>query len=180
MPVRIRTAIPLLGAWFLLAVGSASPRAVIPEGIPSPSGLATVAQSSTGPEAAGTDWPMVAANPQRTSAVSEEVRGNVTAVWYRPIEPYINYKIQVIAAEGKLFVSTARGLYCLNAETGDVAVDLPDGSPARAFAHVRQRQGCTSAATTAPSTAWTRPPGTAVTDGFPMLRLPDSKPTLSS
>jgi hypothetical protein len=36
---------------------------------------------------------MVGANPQRTSWVPDEVRGDVRPVWYRPIEPYINYKI---------------------------------------------------------------------------------------
>jgi outer membrane protein assembly factor BamB len=66
------------------------------------------------------DWPTLAANPQRTSAVTDEVRGDLGPVWYRPFEPYINYKIQVIAADGKLFVSTARGLYALNADTGDI------------------------------------------------------------
>ena len=75
------------------------------------------------------DWPMLGANPQRTSWVPDEVRGNVTPVWYRPIEPYINYKIQVIAADGKLFISTARGLYGLDADTGAVLWVYPTKAP---------------------------------------------------
>lgn len=64
------------------------------------------------------NWAMAGANPQRTSWVSEEVRGKLVPVWYKPFEPYISQKVQVIAAEGKLFMSTARGLYALNAATG--------------------------------------------------------------
>jgi outer membrane protein assembly factor BamB len=64
------------------------------------------------------DWYMLAANPQRTSWNSEEVRGNLGVEWYRPIEPFVHHKIQVIAAEDKLFVSTARGLYAFDASNG--------------------------------------------------------------
>ena len=75
------------------------------------------------------DWPMLGANPQRTSWVPDEVRGDIAPVWYRPIEPYINYKIQVIAADGRLFISTARGLYCLDADTGAVLWVYPTKAP---------------------------------------------------
>lgn len=75
------------------------------------------------------DWPMLGANPQRTSWVADEVRGDVRPVWYRPIEPYINYKVQVIAADGKLFISTARGMYCLDADTGAVLWIYPTEIP---------------------------------------------------
>ena len=67
------------------------------------------------------DWPTLAGNPQRTSSVVDEVRGDVSAVWYRPIQPYINNKTQVIAAAGKVFVSTAKGLYAFDANTGATA-----------------------------------------------------------
>ncbi len=40
--------------------------------------------------------------------------------WYRPIEAYIPQNVQVIADNGLLYISTARGLYALNAENGDV------------------------------------------------------------
>ncbi|MFN8062087.1 MAG: PQQ-binding-like beta-propeller repeat protein [Vicinamibacterales bacterium] len=68
----------------------------------------------------GADWPMLGANPQRTSAVVDEIRGGLGAVWYRPFEAYINYKTQVIAASGRLFISTARGLYALDAASGAI------------------------------------------------------------
>ncbi|MBN1657091.1 MAG: PQQ-binding-like beta-propeller repeat protein [Anaerolineae bacterium] len=64
------------------------------------------------------EWPMLAANPQRTSWNSEEVRGVLQPVWYRPIEPYISPKTQVIAAYDRLYISTARGLYVLYTGTG--------------------------------------------------------------
>jgi outer membrane protein assembly factor BamB len=75
------------------------------------------------------EWPMVAANPQRTSWTPEEVRGQLAPVWYRPIEPYIPLKVQIIAANGLLYVSTARGLYALDAATGDVAWVYPTELP---------------------------------------------------
>ena len=129
MPVRIRTAIPLLGAWFLLAVGSASPRAVIPEGIPSPSGLATVAQSSTGPEAAGTEWPMLAANPQRTSCGVGRGPGRRHPGVVSADRAVHQLQDSGDRGRGKLFISTARGLYCLNAENGEVLWVYPTEMP---------------------------------------------------
>lgn len=74
-------------------------------------------------------WPMLAANPERTSWTPEEVRGNLSVAWYRPIEPYIPYKIQPIAANGKIYVSTARGLYAFNAANGDVDWVYPTELP---------------------------------------------------
>jgi outer membrane protein assembly factor BamB len=65
-----------------------------------------------------TPWPMVAANPQRTSWSPEEVRGQLSVEWYRTIEPYIQGKTQAIVAEDKVFVSTARGLYAFDAADG--------------------------------------------------------------
>lgn len=64
------------------------------------------------------DWPMAAANPQRTSRNSEEVRGLLVPKWARPIEPYILHRIQLIAARGKIYVSTARGVFALDAAAG--------------------------------------------------------------
>jgi outer membrane protein assembly factor BamB len=93
----------------------------------------TAADPAEGQAAVGghADWAMLAANPQRTSWVPDEVRGDVRPVWYRPIEPYINYKIQMIVADGKVFASTARGLYCLHADTGAIlwihATEIPLG-----------------------------------------------------
>ena len=64
------------------------------------------------------EWPMLAANAKRTSWSQEEVRGGLNVAWYRPIEPYIPYKVQPIAANGKLYISTSRGLYAFNAGNG--------------------------------------------------------------
>lgn len=69
----------------------------------------------------GAEWPMVAANPQRTSWTPEEVCGNLRVEWYRPIEAYISQNTQVIASNGLLYISTSRGLYALDAATGAVA-----------------------------------------------------------
>ena len=75
------------------------------------------------------DWSMLAANPQRTSWTPEEVRGNLSVEWYHPIEPYIPYKIQPIAANGKIYVSTSRGLYAFNASDGSIAWVYPTELP---------------------------------------------------
>jgi hypothetical protein len=96
--------------------------------------LAAETTAGPGPDAAPASenaWPMLAANPERTSWTPEEVRGDLSVDWYRPIEPYIPYKIQPIAANGKIYVSTARGLYAFDAANGNVdwvyATELPLG-----------------------------------------------------
>ena len=61
------------------------------------------------------DWPMAGANPQRTSWTPENLPGNIATVWVKPIEAYISQHVQVIGAEGKVFVSTAKGLYAFDA-----------------------------------------------------------------
>jgi outer membrane protein assembly factor BamB len=87
--------------------------------------LANTAQAQT-----SADWYMAGANPQRTSWVSEEVWG-LSTDWYRPIEPYIPYKIQPIAVNNKIYISTSKGLYAFNANTGSVdwvyATNIPLG-----------------------------------------------------
>jgi len=81
------------------------------------------------------NWAMAGANPQRTSWVPDtpanqtEIRGDLSPVWYRPIDPFINGKVQVIAAHGLLYVSTARGLYALEADDGDIAWVYPTELP---------------------------------------------------
>lgn len=75
------------------------------------------------------NWPMAGANPQRTSWVSEEVRGALRPQWFRPIEPFISPNVQIIAANGLLYVATARGLYVLNADTGAQAWVFPTELP---------------------------------------------------
>lgn len=88
---------------------------ITPPGNPNDTGLPDEQQYDTA------TWPMLAANPERTSWTSTEVKGNLKLAWYRPIEPYIPYKVQPIAANGKIYVSTARGLYAFNAANGDLA-----------------------------------------------------------
>lgn len=85
--------------------------------------------------ASGGDWAMAAANSERTSWTAEEVCGDLGIVWYRPIEAYISQNTQIIAADGLLYVSTAKGLYALNPDNGSLTwrfdTELPLGnSPA--------------------------------------------------
>ncbi len=75
------------------------------------------------------DWPMLASNPQRTSWNKVEIRGDLSLAWYRPIEPYIPYKIQPIAANGNIYISTARGLYTINASNGNLLWVFPTELP---------------------------------------------------
>lgn len=74
--------------------------------------------SATCKQAFASDWPMAGANPQRTSWVKDAVPGELKVTWFRPIEPYIAQKCQIIAVDGTLFVSTASGLYTFDAKTG--------------------------------------------------------------
>lgn len=69
-------------------------------------------------QAQATDWPMTAANPQRTSQNAVEVRGNLSVEWFHNLDPYIDHKVQVIAAGGKVFVATSKGLYAYDASSG--------------------------------------------------------------
>lgn len=68
----------------------------------------------------GEGWPMVGANPGRTSWTPEEAVGQMHIEWYRPIEAYISQNTQIIVSEGIMYLSTSRGLYALNAANGDV------------------------------------------------------------
>jgi outer membrane protein assembly factor BamB len=80
----------------------------------------------------GNDWPTVAANPERTSWTPEEISGDLHVEWYRPIEAYIPENVQVIATNGLLYISTARGLVVLNAADGNLVwrydTELPLGN----------------------------------------------------
>ena len=70
------------------------------------------------PPAAADGWAMAGANPQRTSWTAEEVRGALHPEWYRVIDAYIPAKAQIVASNNTLFVSTANGLFALDADTG--------------------------------------------------------------
>jgi hypothetical protein len=117
------------------------PSAALPHALPEEIACNAVTAECATSESANTDieeasapgdWPMAAANPQRTSRNTEEVRGTLNPVWYRVIEPYIASNVQIIAANGLLYVSTARGLYALNATNGTTAwvyaTELPLGN----------------------------------------------------
>jgi len=75
------------------------------------------------------NWPMAAANPGRTSWTPEEVRGDLKPLWFRPFEAYILPRTQIIAAKGKLYISTSRGLYALDADTGEEKWVYPTDMP---------------------------------------------------
>jgi hypothetical protein len=74
-------------------------------------------------------WQMAGANPERTSWTAEEVRGELTPLWYKPFEPYISQKVQIITAHNTLYIATARGLYALDAENGDQRWVYPTALP---------------------------------------------------
>jgi len=52
--------------------------------------------------------------------------------WWKPIEPYIPPKVQIITAYNTLYISTAGGLYAIDAETGAekwvYATEMPLGN----------------------------------------------------
>lgn len=82
-------------------------------------GFSFVCVGAAQPQTSASDgWVTAGANPQRTSWVPDAAPGQLKDLWVKPIEPYISQKVQVIAAAGKLFLSTARGLYAFDAETG--------------------------------------------------------------
>ncbi len=87
-------------------------------------------QTAVSPTYAGAaEWPMAAANPERTSWTAEEVRGQLRPEWYKPFEPYIPQRVQIIAANGLLYISTANGLYALDANTGAEVWVYPTDMP---------------------------------------------------
>lgn len=74
-------------------------------------------------------WPMAGANPERTSWTPETLSDQISTQWVKPISPYIPQKVQVIGAEGKVFVSTSAGLYAFNAATGQDIWKYPTSLP---------------------------------------------------
>ena len=67
------------------------------------------------------DWPMPGYNVQRSSWGPTGPKGLLKGEWAKPIEPYISQKVQIVAADGKIFLSTAKGLYAFNATDGNQA-----------------------------------------------------------
>jgi outer membrane protein assembly factor BamB len=85
--------------------------------------------SGTPVAAAADDWPTLAADPQRTSYTSTEVSGRLNVEWYRQFDAYIPERVQIIATNGLLYISTANGLYAINAVTGNEAWVYPTAMP---------------------------------------------------
>lgn len=74
-------------------------------------------------------WPMAGANPQRTSWTPTEVRGQLKPQWYKIFDAYIPPRVQLIAANGLIYVATARGLYALDAASGAQRWVFPTALP---------------------------------------------------
>jgi uncharacterized repeat protein (TIGR01451 family) len=106
--------------WAAILLGSLLLAPMLPAA-PTPGATlsASAALYASAPLSAETgSWPMAGANPRRTSWTPEEVQGALQPEWYKVIEPYIPNKVQIVASDGLLFVSTAKGLYALDADTG--------------------------------------------------------------
>jgi len=69
-------------------------------------------------QAVSPGWVTAGANSQRTSWVPDAAPGLLKPMWVKPVEAYISQKVQIIAASGKLFLSTALGLYAFDTATG--------------------------------------------------------------
>ena len=97
-----------------------------------PTGTKFFLPTVTVPEKPNDGWWTVAGNSQRTSWSPEQVSGDLHVEWYRPIDAYISQNTQVIASNGMLYISTARGLYALDAATGALRwrfdTELPIGN----------------------------------------------------
>ena len=88
-------------------------------------------------------WSMAGANPQRTSWTPQQVpsaaymaahrqtwgNGMLYPQWYKPFDAYIPNNVQIIGANGLLYVSTSRGLYAVDASTGDLRWVFPTELP---------------------------------------------------
>ena len=74
-------------------------------------------------------WLMPGANPERTSWVPEEVTGSLKPLWFKPFEPFILPRVQIIAAYNTLYVSTSRGLYALGSTSGTTLWVYPTDMP---------------------------------------------------
>jgi hypothetical protein len=84
------------------------------------------------PTPPATDWYMAGANPQRTSWVSEQVGGSGTSTiqvdWYWLFKSFVNGKIQPIVADGKIYISSANGLYVFDVNDPDDSGPLQSGN----------------------------------------------------
>jgi outer membrane protein assembly factor BamB len=110
-----------VGEVWTMTVTAATPSATTPIPTSVPGATSTPTSAAT-PVPTNTptvnEWPMAGANPQRTNWVPENINATIATQWVKPISPYVPQKVQVIAADNKVFVSTAAGLYAFDAATG--------------------------------------------------------------
>src|SRR3990167_9990247 len=67
-----------------------------------------------------TSWYMAGANPQRTSWITEGISGKLYPQWYVPIEAKIPSKVQIIAGNNTIFMSSASCVYAFDSATGNL------------------------------------------------------------
>jgi hypothetical protein len=76
---------------------------------------------------------MAGATPQRTSWAAANVSTVSSVAWYRPIEAFISGTTQLITADGRVYIATARGLIVLDAGNGSLVcrfdTELPVSTP---------------------------------------------------
>ena len=84
------------------------------------SGLLYFEKRTTNAQTTSSTWYMAGANPQRTSWISQDVTTVTGIEWYRPIEAYIDQGTQIVTGNGKIYMSTTKGLVVLDAENGDI------------------------------------------------------------
>jgi len=78
------------------------------------------------------DWPMSACNPQRTYRTEEDIRGPFELAWVRYFpDAYVPHRVEPIVAGGTVYVASSKGVYALDAATGQekwlFATELPVG-----------------------------------------------------
>src|SRR5687768_11283087 len=75
---------------------------------------------------------MSACNAQRTYRTEEEIRGPFDLVWVRYFnDAYVPHRVEPIVAGGVVYISSSKGVYALDAATGQekwlFATPLPVG-----------------------------------------------------
>lgn len=65
-------------------------------------------------------WNMAGGNPARTGWIDTGQIPTNNLLWARPIESYIDQKVQIITAQNQVYVSTSDGLVVLHADTGNL------------------------------------------------------------
>lgn len=79
--------------------------------------------------AASEDWPTVAGDYERSSRTTAEVRGRARPEWYVAFDAHIHPWTQPICVDGRIYVSTARGLYAIDGGDGSVLWVYPTELP---------------------------------------------------